>query len=48
MLAIYLANTNNFCGNSILQFFKIAEFQKHIEHEYMPGYKLPDLWLEKK
>ena len=26
MLAIYLANTKRFCGNSILQFFEIAEF----------------------
>ena len=37
MLAIYLANTKTFCGDSILQFFKIAEFQENIQHEYIPG-----------
>ena len=47
-LAIYLANTKHFCGNSILQFFKTAEFLGNIQYKSIwQGIKLSDLWSEK-
>ena len=47
-LAIYLANTKHFCGNSILYFFKTAERLENIQHKYIwQGIQLSDLWSEK-
>ena len=43
-LAIYLANTKHFCGNSILQFFKTAEFLGNMQYKYIwQGIQLSDL-----
>ena len=43
-LAIYLGNTKHFCGNSILQFFKAAEFLENIQYKCIwQGIQLSDL-----